>query len=278
MEILDAQALSLSQLAALFNEGYRGYSIPIEIDQAGMQRHLVHYDIDLRLSRVAVDDGLAAFALIGRRGPQVWVGGMGAAPEHRRRGIGERVLRAALGAAAEAGARTARLEVLVDNVRAIPLYEKLGFATTRRLVVHRLSAPSRAGQPLSPVAVDSALSWIAGRRSTEEPWQRAAASVAHMRADGEPVAAAAIDRGGERVAAIVWADGAAAVRVLQAAATDVAAAGDALDAVLEVADGRPVALVNFPADDELAQAISERSIAPDLAQFEMELALANNLR
>jgi hypothetical protein len=38
-------------------------------------------------------------------------------------------------------------------------------------------------------------------------------------------------------------------------------------------DGRPVAVVNFPEDQELAQAVGEWGIAPDLAQFEMELAL-----
>jgi ribosomal protein S18 acetylase RimI-like enzyme len=273
MEIAEAQTLTLAQLAALFNQGYRGYSTPIEVDPPGMQRHLTHYDIDLTLSRVAIDDGLAAFALIGRRGPQVWVGGMGTAPDYRRQGIGERVLRAALDAATQAGARSARLEVLDDNERAIALYRKLGFATTRRLAVHRLSTAPRAGLPSSPVSVDAALGWIAAHRRSEEPWQRADASVAHLRVDGERLAAAAIDRDGDRVAAIVWADGEAAVRVLQVAAVDVAAAGDALNALIEVAGGRPVAAVNFPEDEELARAVSGWGIAPDLAQFEMELAL-----
>ena len=108
-----AAMLSVSRLGALFNEGYRGYAVPIEFDAAAMGRHLAYNDIDLTLSRVAVDGTPAALALIGRRGPEAWVGGMGTVPDHRRRGLGERTLRAALGAAAGAGVTRARLEVLV---------------------------------------------------------------------------------------------------------------------------------------------------------------------
>ena len=38
-------------------------------------------------------------------------------------------------------------------------------------------------------------------------------------------------------------------------------------------NGRPVAAVNLPEDEELARAVSGWGIAPALAQFEMELAL-----
>jgi hypothetical protein len=78
------------QLGGLFNAGYRGYLVPLALDEPQMRRHVTDNDIDLGVSRVAVtDDGPTAFALIGRRGHEAWVGGMGtlrgvaaAAPEN----------------------------------------------------------------------------------------------------------------------------------------------------------------------------------------------------
>lgn len=49
------------------------------------------------------------------------------APEHRRRGIGRRIVAALLEAAAERGTTCATLEVRASNGAAIGLYESLGF-------------------------------------------------------------------------------------------------------------------------------------------------------
>jgi ribosomal-protein-alanine N-acetyltransferase len=53
-------------------------------------------------------------------------------PARRRRGLGERLIAAALDAAGRAGAEAVFLEVAVDNPAAIHLYEKLGFAASGR--------------------------------------------------------------------------------------------------------------------------------------------------
>ena len=48
-------------------------------------------------------------------------------PDARRRGVGKALVRAAMGAAAQAGADAAFLEVAVDNAPAAALYAGLGF-------------------------------------------------------------------------------------------------------------------------------------------------------
>lgn len=53
---------------------------------------------------------------------------VGVAPWARRRGIGEALMTAGLDMARQAGAAQAFLEVDVDNLDAVALYERLGFA------------------------------------------------------------------------------------------------------------------------------------------------------
>jgi GNAT superfamily N-acetyltransferase len=62
------------------------------------------------------------------------------APEHRRQGLGLRVLAALAGWGAEQGATTAYLQVLADNEPALALYAGLGFRTHH---VHRYLTPGR---------------------------------------------------------------------------------------------------------------------------------------
>jgi RimJ/RimL family protein N-acetyltransferase len=54
--------------------------------------------------------------------------GMGLLPEYRGRGIGERLIRAALDAARDAAFERIELSVYARNVRAEALYRKVGFA------------------------------------------------------------------------------------------------------------------------------------------------------
>jgi N-acetylglutamate synthase len=63
-----------------------------------------------------------------------WVGfrSIEVSPDRRRSGLGLSVMAALVGWAAEKGARTAYLQVLADNVAALGLYERLGFAEHHR--------------------------------------------------------------------------------------------------------------------------------------------------
>ena len=61
-------------------------------------------------------------------------------PDHRGSGVGESLTRMLLDQAREAGAGEMVLEVIVENAPAIALYEKLGFARTRKFEVLTLAA------------------------------------------------------------------------------------------------------------------------------------------
>jgi RimJ/RimL family protein N-acetyltransferase len=54
--------------------------------------------------------------------------GMGIVEEHRGKGIGEALIRAALAQARQRGMTRVELTVRADNERAIALYRKIGFA------------------------------------------------------------------------------------------------------------------------------------------------------
>ena len=63
--------------------------------------------------------------------PTIGVLGMGVVDDHRGKGIGEALIRAALTAAQGKGFDTIRLDVRTDNERAVKLYEKVGFRILR---------------------------------------------------------------------------------------------------------------------------------------------------
>lgn len=74
------------------------------------------------------DGGIVGYVLYWLVGDEMQVNNMAVHPDWRRRGLGERILRAALDEARQRGAATAVLEVRESNQAARTLYErKLGF-------------------------------------------------------------------------------------------------------------------------------------------------------
>lgn len=260
---------------ALFNRAYEGYFLPLHVDEAAVRFMLDALDVDARASLVARVDGRpAGVVLLAVRGDRGWIGGMGVAPEARRRGVGETLMRAALAAALARGLAAVDLEVLEQNAPARRLYEKLGFAPVRALEVWRLSATAprpAAGAREAPLA--PARAWIAANRAASEPWQRADATVARVLATGAPLTAYAVDRGGARAAAAVVRITQGRAGLLPFAARDEAAAHALLDGLLARADVDVVRALNAPAGDPVAAALRARDAALEARQVEMRLAL-----
>ena len=171
MRLASASTLEPARLSEVFNEGFSDYPVPLQLSEAAFRDHVAVNDIDLDCSRVAIEERPVALALIARRGTAAWVGGMGTAPTHRRRGLGERALIAGLEAAAGRGCGAVWLEVLEENAAAATLYGKLGFEIVREVI--GWSLPPRGGSvPTSrPVDPDQARAWIAAHRSSREPWR-----------------------------------------------------------------------------------------------------------
>lgn len=74
------------------------------------------------------DDGAPAGMVLGRvAASEMEILTLAVAGSARRRGVAKALMTAALGAARQAGAQDAFLEVAVDNAAAVALYESLGY-------------------------------------------------------------------------------------------------------------------------------------------------------
>ncbi|MDT5158490.1 MAG: [ribosomal protein S18]-alanine N-acetyltransferase [Acidobacteriota bacterium] len=85
--------------------------------------------------RAVTNDGMMVGFLVGIVEPDATghITTLGVAPEHRRRGIAQRMLFKVEDGFRRRGVRIARLEVRSVNTGAQELYSKLGFAVTQRL-------------------------------------------------------------------------------------------------------------------------------------------------
>jgi ribosomal protein S18 acetylase RimI-like enzyme len=245
-----------AELAAIFTAGYEGYFTPIAVDAAAFRFMADTWDYDLDLSRVAVLDGEGVgICAVAIRGDQGWIGGLGVAAPHRRKGVGAVLMRRVI---AESRARAIRdlwLEVLVQNEPAVRLYERLGFEHVRELEVWALDDLPARRRELPALAVAEALG-----REARPPWQRATGSVAEL----EGVAALGGGRG-----SLVFrvADGTASL--LQCAAED----ADAARALVEAlpADAKAARWLNGPAGHPLNEALGALGGTCTHRQHEMRL-------
>jgi GNAT superfamily N-acetyltransferase len=258
--ISPAAELDAETLAGVFTAGYEGYWFPVRLDAASFSRMVTVMDAELGLSRIATIDGDAvAIVLLARRGSAGWVGGMGVATSHRRRGIGRALLGAALDACRDAGIGRVTLEVLEQNRAARELYEQLGFEHVRDLEVWSL--PTGPGQPREVDAAD-AHAWIRAHRTHVEPWQRDDASLAHL----------------DELRGLMLENAAAVVRVSQGRVSVLQLAGreDALRDLLSGARalGRSLGIVNLPAGHPASAVLAELGGRLDARQHELELRVS----
>src|SRR6185312_7255731 len=120
--------------AALFTASYEGYLVPFAVGAAAVRSLTETCDLDLAASVIAVRDGeRVGLANLGLRGREAWVGGVGVVPAERRRGTGSRLMQALHENARWHGVERVWLEVIVENSRAIALYEQLGYEHVREL-------------------------------------------------------------------------------------------------------------------------------------------------
>jgi Acetyltransferase (GNAT) family len=208
-----------------------------------------------------------AFALLGIRGPDAWIGGMATVPAHRRTGLARRMLDAAIDFAAEAGCQTVWLEVVDRNAAAVALYRARGFAPVQELAVWSLPAVEGSSAEGREVDERDAHAWIAAHREEREPWQRADGTLDRLRDAGAALRGLVLERSGAVAGALVCRDG-TAVSVLQAAAVD----DDAADALLRTAaNGRALHVTNTPVEGRLSRALEGRGASVIARQHEMRL-------
>ncbi len=259
LQLSSAADLDLDALAALFTAGYSDYYVPIHVERPALEFMASAFDLDLEASRVATSGGEpVGFCALGVRGGEGWIGGLGVVAGSRRHGIGETLMLATLDEARTRGITEVRLEVIRENERAIPLYERLGFARTREREVWSLAGG--AGRAEEIPAAD-AHDVTRTRRAVREPWQRDDGTIAQLG-----------DATGLRAGA-----GAAVVRVSNGRVSLLQAAGDDAELRELVAAARSLGVgltvLNVPPDHPLAPVLADLGGRVDVTQYEMSLAL-----
>jgi ribosomal protein S18 acetylase RimI-like enzyme len=248
-----------AELAQLFTASYEGYFVPFQVDEQAFSFMVDAFDLDLEQSLVAVDgETPIGLANLGRRGDRTWLGGVGVVPARRGHGVGEALCRGLLDRARRVGAREMVLEVIVENVPAIALYEKLGFTHVRELEI--LSLAAAEGKSAAEEAdVEEARRTIARLRDGPEPWQRDDATLDKLPELRALTAGAA---------AAVYRASDGRVSLLQAAGSD-----EGLEAILGALRVRgPVSAVNYPAGGAVSEVL--RATAADVTLRQLELVVA----
>ena len=278
-EIVPASTLEPEALAALMDSVYSDYHLPMHVDLAAMRFMVASFDLDLDESRVLVENGRPlAIALLGLRGERAWIGGMGVVPDARRRGLGERAMVVVIERARARGAREVWLEVLTQNVRAIPLYERLGFRHVRRLDVVRLAAPpaAPAGVTTRAATMEEALEFIRLHRRSEEPWQREEGSLRNWIRDALAMECSAAFEEGRMIGVAVHRLAGGRASILQMASAPGREAPATL--ALLAAAFRPEAeqglrWLNLPQDDPASAHVLALSPEFEASHHEMRLSL-----
>ncbi len=152
----DALNYTHVQLSEMHNASFQGYFVPMEMT-AGMSADFWRTNQIDATRTVVMHDAHGTFvgiARVGSRGKRGWCGGFGIVPAFRGTGASILLAKQMVRVARESGLATLQLEVLSQNVRAIRLYEKVGFVRSCRFLgVEIASAALSQDTALSAEAV-----------------------------------------------------------------------------------------------------------------------------
>jgi ribosomal protein S18 acetylase RimI-like enzyme len=190
VRVVPASQLDVHALTLAFNRAFEGYLLPLSQTPESLRTMMRTNDVKLQAS-VAALDGTGVpigIGLLAVRGTRAWVGGMGVAPEWRGRGHGAAIMRQLLATAQTVGVCQVQLEVLEENAAARRLYDRLGFAEERPLMIFTgKPAASRSDDARTPeetvreLAATEALERFDELHAGVQPsWQRELASLRHM--------------------------------------------------------------------------------------------------
>lgn len=293
IRVVVADTLPPAVVWRAFVEGFRGYLVPVEIDEEAFAALIASEHVDLSVSLVALDHGgdPVGICLLAIRGEDGWCGGLGVTPAGRRQGLGRRLMADTIqGARARALARM-RLECIVGNTAARELYLGLGFRIVRRLDLFaghivvgedRLGPDPAVGALARPEAV-----WtrFAEYHEARPPWQHdlPTLTVTHGGQPTEHLSGLGVGDPARPEAYVLYrsprgAEG--SVRIVDSGHLPGTVAPEAmlaaiLSAVAAAFPGQAVRAANVPEGDPLNVSLRSLGVPTPLAQEEMELVLTS---
>jgi len=269
--------VDLDEFTGAFNRAYRDYFVPTVLSVPALRALVERDDIALESSVAALHGGrIVGMGLLGVRGREGWIGGMGVIPSHRRQGIGRALMRRLLDQARARGLEIVRLEVIEPNQPARALYVDLGFEEVRRLLVLQREPESPPASvddryAVAPAPVPALLAYYNAFHDVRNCWQRGRRSLAGLADQMQGWAA----RDGEEIVgyAVGWASR-GEVRLadlgVHPAADRPAVAGALLGALHRANPGAYGAHYNVAEDEPTLPAYRAAGYATRLVQIEME--------
>lgn len=280
--MVPAESISAADRAEFLTRAYADYYAPMRVTAEQMAAMDRFYDTDLRRSVVALAGReMVGMALLSSRARQGWISGVGVAPEQRRRGIGRALMEQLLDHAAAAGLTEVRLEVIVENVAARRLYAALGFQEIRELLIWRRAAEADAlpipAERLTRADPARLLAYADRWHGQPVTWQRAAATLAHMAADGRLLGYRLDLAVAPAAYCLVSGQNGATLTLMDVGidpATDIVTPGRILlQALSHLHWGKAMTIHNVPADDPLNRVLAALRFLVTLRQIEMRLRL-----
>lgn len=127
-------------LHAAFLEAFADYIVPFKLSESQLENHIATNAVDLSNSVGAFADGkIVGFTLNGfglwNGKPTVYDAGTGVTPEFRSKGVAAAIFEFMTPMLKHSGVEQILLEVITRNEKAVRLYRRLGFRTTRRLLI-----------------------------------------------------------------------------------------------------------------------------------------------
>ena len=175
--------VNFETFTAAFNRAYSDYFTPIVMTPDSFRHLMDRDDLSLESSVAALDDGaVVGTGLLGIRGKQGWIGGMGVIPERRRQGIGYRMMCYLIDRARANGLTEVWLEVIEANRGAYALYDRLGFEAVRYLLILERDPEASLPDPVPAYLViehpvDTLLHYYDAFHDIPNCWQRARPSL-----------------------------------------------------------------------------------------------------
>ncbi|MHB0969513.1 MAG: GNAT family N-acetyltransferase [Thermoanaerobaculia bacterium] len=179
-------------------EGFGDYAVRLELSEEQL-REMIRRRGYVPEASAGVFEGtrLVAFTLNGlgtwSGRPTAYDTGTAVVPEYRRRGLGREMMQALIPQLRSCGTQTYLLEVLEENRGAVALYEREGFAVSRRLRCFTLDHSAlKSGPHGSHVELREARTdWdaFAAFWDWQPSWQNSIASISRSRAIHRTIAA-----------------------------------------------------------------------------------------
>ncbi|KAA0549985.1 GNAT family N-acetyltransferase [Bacillus sp. BGMRC 2118] len=175
---------SLDDILKAWNDGFEGYSAPVQMDMDSFLTRLVSEGLSPSLSLVAYSsDNPIGIVLSGSRminGKKVaWNGGTAVAKNYRHQGVGKLLMEELFTLYKQEGVEIATLEAIYDNEKAISLYKSLGYKVIDEL--HYLEHKGNIGVELEsnyvinsiPASQLESISFYKGMNPWQTHWNSA---------------------------------------------------------------------------------------------------------